>query len=485
MEQLAAFIEGGFADFTEYCVYPKSVHSFDGKACFMVDRGSKDYFIAEDGLGFIGSRFTANGKTWTKCELSHENAVIMRKLFPFTAPSAVLKNDRTFGVGDRLGLATEGHIRVFEEYDAFPILAQQSMRELKFTNRTFGDVLDCVSFAVFRDNYTRGFGADGDHLKTPEEVSDALAYGYTMITLDCSEHIRGDVAMMTPEEIHAIYKSNTALEKKYVGRTFDVNGYKIAFDSNSFKKMCLIYADAIDFAADIYCRFFKGREKDLDFEISIDETDTATDPAQHFFIAKELMDRGVYPTTIAPRFCGEFQKGIDYIGDISQFEDEFKVHAAIANHFGYKLSVHSGSDKFSVFNIIGKYTNGRFHLKTAGTNWLEAIKIVAQYNPSLYRACHQYALDTAFEEAKKYYHVTTDLTKICPLDQLCDDELVSLFENRDARQLIHITYGFILNNPTFRGALFDTWRSHREEYAQALNLHIGKHLRLMYEGFSS
>lgn len=485
MEKSAAFIKSGFRDFEENNVYPGSLHNYEGRSCFMADCGEKDYLIAEEGLGFTGCSFSANGKEWFKCELNHENASVMRKLFPFTAPRSVLKSERSFGVGDRLGLATEGHLRVFEKYDALPILAQQSMRELNLTHRTFNDVLDSASFSVFRDNYTRGFGADGDHLKTADEVENALSLGYTMITLDCSEHIRGDVSRMTAEEIDSIYVSDPELEKKYIGKTFTADGYEITFDPADFKKMCLIYGEAIDFAVEIYERFFKGHEADRDFEMSIDETDTPTEPAQHFFIAKELTDRGVCPATIAPRFCGEFQKGIDYIGDLREFEDAFKVHAAIAEHFGYKLSIHSGSDKLSVFPVIGKYTKGRFHVKTAGTNWLEAMKIVAQYNPALYRACHEYALTTAFQEARKYYHVTTDLTRIPALGDLSDDELVSLFDNNDSRQLIHITYGLILNHPEFRDELFKTWRSHREEYAQALESHIGKHMSLLYAGFTS
>ena len=69
-----------------------------------------------------------------------------------------------------------------------------------------------------------------------------------------------------------------------------------------------------------------------------------------------------------------FRKGIDYIGDLGQFEEELRF-TQIASHFGYKLSIHSGSDKFSVFPIIGKYAEAAgYHVKTAGTNWLEALR---------------------------------------------------------------------------------------------------------------
>jgi len=188
--------------------------------------------------------------------------------------------------------------------------------------------------------------------------------------------------------------------------------------------------------------------------------------------------------TIAPRFCGEFQKGIDYIGDITRFEKEIKVHAAIARHFKYKLSIHSGSDKFSVFPHIGKETRGQFHVKTAGTNWLEAMRVVAAFDPALYREVHAFALGS-FEEAKKYYHVTTDLAKIPALTGVKDCCLPSLFENNDLRQVIHITYGLILSHKNadgsfiFKNRLYNLWREHENEYRAALVKHIGKHLELL------
>ncbi len=475
-----------------YCekssLYEKSIHSENGCTAFMVDCGDEDFLVATAGFGFVGEEFQSEEGAFIACRLTHDNAVVLRKLFPFTAPVPVLRKERSIGVGDRLGIATPGHIRVFEKYDAYPVLAQQSIRELNLTNRTFHDVLDSASFSVFREDFTRGFGADGDHLKKAEELQYALDCGYTMITLDCSEHIHNEVMKMTEDEIRANYVGNPELEKKYMNQTVSVDGVEIAFDEISFKRNCLIYNEAIDFAVGIYHQFFDGRD-DLDFEMSIDETETPTTPAQHYYIANELISRGVKVVTIAPRFVGEFQKGIDYIGDLSKFKREFEAHAKIARHFGYKISVHSGSDKFSVFETVGKYTGGNFHLKTAGTNWLEAMAVIAEHDPALYREVHQYALDGAFEQATAYYHVTTDLSKIPALDTLTDAELPALFQNNDSRQLIHITYGLILNEKNADGAfrfkdrLYADWRKYAKEYEARVDRHISRHLDLLYRGF--
>ncbi len=464
-------------------LYEKSVELHESGFAALADFGAEDRLVLDlPDARFVGTQQTAGGAKVLVAPLTHENAAALRERFPFTAPSAVLGKRRTLGVGDRLGIAGPGHLRVFEQYDAYPILAQQSIRELTLTGRTFEDVLDCASFAVFRVGFKRGFGADGDHLKKPEEVEYALSCGYTMITLDCSEHIRNDISAMTDAQVQALPNPYEALFNKYDGRKVDVEGHALSFGGGELLRMLHIYGAAIDFAQSIYERYIKGGA--VDFEISIDETETPTTPPQHYFVANELLSRGVRVTTVAPRFCGEFQKGIDYIGDLAQFRAEFAAHAAIARHFGYKISVHSGSDKFSVFPVVGEETQSRFHVKTAGTNWLEAMRLVAKASPALYRDVHAFAL-AHFAEAKKYYHVTTDLAKIPALSSLKDEELPALFNLNEARQVIHITYGLILSAkdaagaPLFRTRLYDLWRSHADEYAALLEGHIGHHLNLL------
>lgn len=470
----------------EYGVYPESLHyTSNGSCIYMLQADGTDYIAAPESLGFSGKIFlNPENVPYTLAPLTHDNATLLRKLFPFTAPTTGLTKKRSFGVGDRLGLATPGHLRAFSHFDSFPILAQQSIRELTLTKRTFNDVLDTVSFTVFRENFQKGFGADGDHLKNAKEVNYALSCGYTMITLDCSEYIHNEISHMTPENVRLAYTGSEELKTKYIGKTFCFsNNITLHCEEDEFYRAYLIYNDVLLFIEKIYYTFIKNHS--IDFEISIDETETPTTPFQHFFIANELKTRGVCFATIAPRFCGEFQKGVDYIGDLNQFHIEVEQHAAIAEFMEYKLSIHSGSDKFSVFPIIGNLTKGHFHIKTAGTNWLEAMKLVAIMDPSLYREIHAFALE-AFTDASNYYHVTTNLSNIPSLDTLTDTQLPDLFHNNDARQLIHITYGAILTARSASGTylfherLYTLWSQHSEDYAQLIEKHISKHLSLLY-----
>ena len=145
------------------------------------------------------------------------------------------------------------------------------------------------------------------------------------------------------------------------------------------------YLTAVKKAGEVYRTIVAAKgEGNFIPEVSMDETDSAQSPAELLLILAAIADEGIPVQTIAPKFSGRFNKGVDYIGDVAQFEREFSLDiAAIAyavKHFGLpenlKLSVHSGSDKFSIYPAIHaaiqKYNAG-VHLKTAGTTWLEEL----------------------------------------------------------------------------------------------------------------
>lgn len=471
-------------------VYEKSLTHYENVSLVMV-RDQAQRWILATGNGSLfeeleGTVITDSGKV---VPLTHENRLVLNRYFAYTAPRAFGTKIATMGLGDRLGLASPGHIETVRGHQVRPILAQQSIRELTLTNRTMNDVIDAASFAVFQEGYTEGFGADGDHLKEEEDIKMALSLGMSMLTLDCSDHIQNRVEALTEEEISAEFEGLPEETKRhynelYLNKSFNVEDLSIVFDKNTVQKFVLLYRNALDYMVHVHDTYIKKANRDIDFEISIDETETVTSPAAHFFVANELLKRGVTVTSLAPRFCGEFQKGIDYIGDLEQFEKELREHALIAEYFGYKLSIHSGSDKFTVFPIIAKYTKGILHVKTAGTNWLEAVRVIAKVNPGLYRRMHAYALEH-LDEALKYYHITPDMSTILPLDSVSDAELPEYMNNDAARQVIHVTYGLLLTakdkngNFIFKDEFFTTLIENEEEYRQSLVKHIGKHVELL------
>src|SRR4029078_7497460 len=113
---------------------------------------------------------------------------------------------------------------------------------------------------------------------------------------------------------------------------------------------------------------------------------------EHYIVAHRCLSRGMKLVSLAPRFIGDFEKGVDYKGDLPQLERSLADHAAIADALGpYKLSLHSGSDKLSIYPAFARLTRGRFHVKTAGTSYLEALRVAARHDQKLFRRIIDFA----------------------------------------------------------------------------------------------
>lgn len=376
---------------------------------------------------FHGER---DGAGW-RCPLDAQNAAAIRRALPWAAPQPVGLR-KSVGCGDRLGIATAGHLRAVCEGDMFPVLAQQSIREMQRANRSAQEVMDDATWGVVEADYHDGWGSDADHLKTIEAVETCVAAGYTGFTLDPGEYV--DDTAATPE-----------------GK----------------------YGRALAHAAALTARIKELMgERPFDLEVSVDETNTPTTPEEHRYIIRELRRLGVPFTGIAPRFVGDFEKGVDYIGSLEKFEESYRQHAAIQRELGpYKLSIHSGSDKFSIYPIIARHSNPFVHLKTAGTSWLEALRVIALRDPKLFRDILEMAI-AGYPENRASYHVSAQTGRI-PSD-LSDDRLPALLEHFDAREVLHVAFGAALAK--FRDQLYTVWRANLELYRQFLHTHFRRHI---------
>lgn len=488
--QTQTLLEEAFFQENAYKTYPKSYTEKGATAFVMFKKEGKKYLYVkgtDELFHYLVGENKADNIKIVPC--NHANRLILNRFFDYTKPRAFGNKVTTMGVGDRLGLASPGHIEIMRQYDVKPILAQQSIRELNLTERDINDVLDSASYAVIQEGYTGGFGADGDHLKLEEDIKLALDSGMSMLTLDCSDYIRNEVPEMTLQEREKAYSElaidlRSHYEQAYLDRTFEAAGMSIHFDKAELIYNVLLYHDALHYMVHINNEYIKKADHEIDFEISIDETATVTKPESHFFVAQELINEGVKVNSLAPRFIGEFQKGVDYMGDLAAFETDLTKHANIAKYFDYKLSIHSGSDKFSAFPIIAKHTEGLFHLKTAGTNWLEAVRVLSKNNTQLFREMHRYAFEH-FPEAQAYYHITPDLESIRPLDVVSDLDLPHYMDDRNARQVWHVTYGVLLTavdengKRLFKSNFFANMDAFEDEYRESLVNHIGKHLETL------
>jgi len=464
------------------------VRTSEGKK--LVVMGEKDSVLKDPFKGKCHHQLS----TLKVCDLSPENTECLMSLFPYTKPISLRNDSMTIGTGDRLGVATPGHIRAIQKFQVRPVLAQQSVRENAQTGRNYSEVIQDAAWAVFQENYQGGYGADGDHLKSLQEVRNALEAGVSMVTLDLSEKLNPDAIHYPKELIDRKFREEIDEDDSkvilhiFLNKEFLFKGphgeFSIQFDLEGVKRNVLLFCNAIDFTEEVYefIRSRSGDKKTIDFEISMDETPFPTSPENHLFFIILLSHRGVRIDALAPRFIGEFQKAIDYRGDLKYFREQFYQHILIAqDHEHYKISIHSGSDKFSAFPSMGELAREGLHLKTAGTSWLEAMRLIALMDPPLYREIHRFSL-SSFKEASKLYSVTTDLDRIPKLEELSDPELPKLLDQDDSRQLLHITYGFLLNaksgdgNYLFKNKLYHVLNQYEENYWSLLERHIEKHL---------
>jgi len=479
-----------------YKIYPYSIKS-KGNNYFFLVKGKQAKYLAVTGEPEMVDKFegpTSEERKIEKeellvkiCSRNHHNLSVLREMFPYLNPSFCGLRE-SFGTGDRLGIATPAHLQAFKDKDIFPILAQQSVREMSRTERNWQKVLDDAIWGCFEAGYEGPFGADADHVKNIKELKKAVDCGFTMFTIDPSGFIRSDIKKLSKQELNQLYNkisNNREMEKLYLNKSYKIGDQELIFDENSLKEIVLTYSEALNHVVKCY-EFLKNYKKDkFDLEISVDETPTVTSPLAHLFIVLELKKKEVNFQNIALHFLGDWQKGIEYIGDVKKFAGEFSLHAILVKSIGgYKLSMHTGSDKFSVYPIFSQKTGGLCHIKTAGTSWLEETKVVAMKNPSLYREVHQFALEN-FDKDRASYNLTTDLSRIPNIDELTDEQLVDLFKKPDSRQLIHITYGSILSAKDnkgkyiFKDRIYKVLFQYEEEHYRELSNHIRRHLELL------
>jgi hypothetical protein len=295
--------------------------------------------------------------------------------------------------------------------------------------------------------------------------------GYTFFTVDPGEYVdnaadvdsvealRQKIAAFGWDELSALYLSGSG--EQAWGQ----------FEAESLMRATVKYGKAIQHAVAMFKRLSELKEA-FDFEVSVDETDSPTTPLEHFFIAHELTGRGVKFTSLAPRFIGRFEKGVDYLGDLNALDVELSKHAAVTAHFGtYKSSLHSGSDKFSVYPLIAKHWGGRVHVKTAGTSYLEALRVLTKHEPDLFLKIYSLGRDRYVVD-RRTYHVSADLNRLPNTE-----DLPSLLDDFHAREVLHVTFGSALAQ--FGVELKAALVKHEDAYYDGLKAHFEKHLRLL------
>lgn len=421
--------------------------------------------------------------------LSPTNAATLQETLSNLKPGP-LGLTASAGFGDRLGLATPGHARALERVLAdhpganiLPIFAQQSIREMTRTKRTPQEVMTDATWDAFQAGYKGQVGADADHLKTLEDIDACAEVGYSFFTIDPGEHVASSAHTASAKDVSdkvaalpwdTLETTQDDLLKRYAGSTIKLETQSLTFDREAILRAAAKYGAAIAHVVKMY-RHLDSKNIPFELEVSVDETDTPTTHVEHAFIASELQRLDVQWVSLAPRFVGSFEKGVDYIGDLEELEKDLNGHAEIARALGpYKLSLHSGSDKFSVYPLIAKATRGVVHLKTAGTSYLEALRIISTQDAELFKRILDLSHER-FRTDRKSYHLSCDLAKVPTSSQIEDDELSNLLYQNDSRQVLHVTYGSALDE--FGKDIHKVLDEHEEKHYEALAAHFEKHLK--------
>ena len=376
----------------------------------------------------------------------------------------------TFGFGDRLGLATPGHIAALSRTKFAPIFAQQSVRENARTGRSPQQVMEDAQRAVDAAKWEAPWGADADHLKTLDDIPAFVKAGYTFFTVDPGAHV--DNAADT-DSVDVLKKKLDKLDWDELSALYLSGNVQVwgRFEAGSLMRAMVKYGKAIEQAVAMF-KCLSELKDAFDYEVSVDETDSPTTPLEHFFIAGELTRLGVRFTSLAPRFIGRFEKGVDYIGDLNALDIELEKHAAVTKYFGtYKLSLHSGSDKFSVYPLVAKHWGERIHVKTAGTSYLEALRVLANHEPELFLRIYELGRE-CYEVDKRTYPVSAEL-KLLP----ATNDLPSLLDDFHAREVLHVTFGSAIGK--FGVELKSALIKHETAYYEGLRTHFEKHLSLL------
>jgi hypothetical protein len=287
----------------------------------------------------------------------------------------------SFGTGDRFGLQGSAQLEAIQKAHArgvdIAIVWNKSHREHTIVGTTQQDVRREADAAIHDGGWRGSYHVDADH----------IGLGNVDLFLDHSDFFTLDVADFIGKK--APEQDIEAFVGKYASYTvgFEIAGLfePLAITRDKLHAIAEKYLFAVQQAAAIY-RHIAAKKGDGTFitEVSMDETAEPQTPDELFFILAAIAEHKIPLQTIAPKFTGRFNKGVDYQGDVGRFNREFNddlcvIHGAVSSFSlpeNLKLSVHSGSDKFSIYPGIRKAIethDAGVHIKTAGTTWLEEL----------------------------------------------------------------------------------------------------------------
>ncbi len=335
-----------------------------------------------------------------------------------------------------------------------------------------------------------------------EDVRRTADAGFVFFTIDPSDYVDRKSDDYNPAQLETEFakvQGQIDWVESYLGKEVKVpGGPTIVFDRPTVIRAAVKYGRAIAHAVEMgqgIQREARLRNQPCEIEISIDETDQPTSVAEHCIIADQMRRHSMPLVSLAPRFVGDFEKGVDYKGDLKKLSASLEEHAAIARHLGpYKLSLHSGSDKISMYASFASATQGLFHVKTAGTSYMEALRVVAMCEAELFREIVDFAR-ARYDTDKATYHVSAVVDRI-PAPSLIssNEQLQQLYLERwcdvpagrgftaPGREILHCTFGSVLTDSRLGPIVQQVLGENQNVYQDVLVEHFARHLQALNAG---
>lgn len=407
----------------------------------------------------------------------------------------------SFGIGDRFGCQGKAQLEAIKKANSYGIeiipVWNKSFREHSIIHTCPADTRKEADQAVKDINWSQPYYVDADHINL-SNVNDFIESS-DFFTLDMADYLD---KTSEKQKIDAFLDRN----RKYLGELL-IPGIESPFriTLEELEKIARKFLFAIQEAKKIYDYVSekKGKENFIP-EISIDEVDLPQTPVELFFILSAISMFGIPVQTIAPKFTGRFNKGVDYSGNIDQFAKEFEEDLLVIDfaikEFGLpanlKLSVHSGSDKFSIYPVMGKlirkYDKG-IHIKTAGTTWLEeliGLALAGGEALAMVKLIYSKGFER-FEELCAPYSTVIDIDRAklpvsSEVNKWSSEKLADSIRhipdhpeyNPHVRQLLHISYKIAAE---FGNRYLDMLNKYSEIISEEVRENIyGRHIRRLF-----
>ena len=404
---------------------------------------------------------------------------------------------RTFGFGDRWGLAGAGHVQASYRCTFMGAFAQQYVDEIRGAMRTPSEVVIAARQALEKARYPNRWAANVDGIRSVDDIEWVKDAGFSLFTVDVSQEVFSDADDLSKDALASVCEGLAnegiinweALCDRFLDKPFEVSELLvIQLGKEKLMRLAVKFARAIA-RADALMSALADRMPGKDtyeVELSLSASPSPTTAEEHMFVVELIKEKGHTITSFAPRMLTGWESVVDFRGTRQQVERFMKAHVAVAYYEGsYKVSIHHGDDKFSVLPSLGLICGNLLHFKISGTSFLEGMRVVVRKHPTLFNEIVAFCLEN---------HGMRNYPIPCSLDREAIDELSrttlkdveGIFIDQEVgRQLLEGMYAPVFsigrrpNGIPFKEALTEVIQKHEGLLTGFLTERVGRHVELL------